>query len=109
MTVYDGVQLLCSTGTVVLVLLARDRLRMNAPKVRIALGGAGIILAISVFCSAMLLLPRPWEPGFSPFIGAMAYAACLLLGGLFVLSSIEIGGGTVQLIKRRRYYRHRVS
>ncbi|MEO8373999.1 MAG: hypothetical protein ABI471_02150 [Sphingomonas bacterium] len=109
MTVHDGVQWLCSIGAVGLAFLARDRLRMNAPKVRIALGGVGIILAASLFLAVMGLLPRPWERGFSPFVDATAFAACSLFGALFVMSLIEIGGGTVQVIKRRRYHRRSVS
>ena len=109
MTVLDGVQWVCSLVTVGLVFLARDRLRMNAPKVRIALGGAGVILAIFVFFAVMGFLPRPWDRGFSPFADATTFVACSLFGGLLVLSLIEIGGGTIQAIKRRRYYRRNVS
>ncbi|OJW56646.1 MAG: hypothetical protein BGO57_12165 [Sphingomonadales bacterium 63-6] len=103
MTVHDGVQWLGTIGTVWLVLIARDRLRMNTAKVRIALGGAGIILAMSMFFAVMVLLPRPWEDGFSTFVDTATFAGCCLFGGLFVLSLAEIGGGTMQAIKRRRY------
>lgn len=109
MTVHDGFQWVCSLGTAGIVILVRDRLRMNAPKVRIALGGVGIIFATTVFFAVMVLLPRQWDRGFSPVADATAFAACSLFGGLLVLSLIEIGAGTVQAIKRRRYHRRNVG
>ncbi len=109
MTIHDGVQWLCAIAGVWLVLVARDRVRMKMPKMRIALGGAGIFLATVVFFALMRLLPAPWESGFSPFIDAISLATCFFVGGLFVLSLSEIVGGTVQAIKRLRYYRRNVS
>jgi hypothetical protein len=108
MTVHDGVQWLCSIGTVGLVLLARDRLRMNAPKVRIALGFGGILLATLLFLSVMQLLPRPWEAEFSSGTDTISLVTCSAFSGFFVLSLIEILGGTVQAIKRWRYHRRSV-
>ena len=109
MTVHDGIQWLCSIVTVGLVIFARDRLRMNAPRVRVALGATGILLAILVFFGVMQLLPRPWESGFSALTDGMALLACSAFGGLLVLSLIEIVGGMLQAIKRRRYHRRNVQ
>jgi hypothetical protein len=109
MTVHDGVQLLSSIGAITLVLLARDRLRMNAPRVRVALGAVGILFAALVFLVVMRLLPRPWESGFSAATDAITLVACFVIGGLFVLSLIETVGGIVQAIKRWRYQRRNLS
>ncbi|MCW4463565.1 hypothetical protein OK349_17800 [Sphingomonas sp. BT-65] len=109
MTVYDGVQWLCLIVGVWLVLLARDHLRMNAPKVRVTLGGTGVVLAIFIFLGVMVLLPRPWESGFSPLINVTMRAACFLFAGLLILSLSEIAGGTVQAFRRWRYHRRNVS
>jgi hypothetical protein len=109
MTVHDAVQGLLSMGGVTIVLLSRGRLRMNSPKVRIALGGAGIVLATFVFYAVMRFLPRPYESGFSPFVDVATLAACFFIGGLLVLSLIEVSGGTLQAVKRWRYYRRSAS
>jgi hypothetical protein len=82
---------------------------MNAPKVRVALGATGILLATLVFLSVMQLLPRPWETGFSALADAMTLVGCSAFGGLFVLSLSEIVGGTLQAIKRQRYHRRKIS
>ncbi|MDR7154411.1 hypothetical protein J2W40_001223 [Sphingobium xenophagum] len=109
MTIHDGIQWLCAIGTVTLVLIGRDRLRINSPKVRVAVGVAGILLALLIFFSVMQLLPRPWESGFSAFTDNMTLVACSAFAGLLVLSLIEIVGSTLQAIKRRRYYRRNVG
>ncbi len=105
MTLQNLVQFLGSIITVWLVFAARDRLRMNRPAVRLALGGAGIILAAGVFVAVMRLLPNPREAGYSPLVDAAAFAGCALFAGLFVLSLGEIAGGTLQGFRRWRYYR----
>lgn len=109
MIVHDSVLWLCAIATVGLVLAARDRLRMNEPKIRVALGAAGILLATLIFLGVMLLLPRPWENGLSSFTDSLALAASSAFGGLLVLSLIEIAGGVLQMIKRRRYHRKQVG
>lgn len=107
MTVHDGIQWLVSLGTVAFVIVARDRLRMNEPGVRVALGGVGIAAAFLLFGVIMAVLPRPWESGFSPLVDAGTLVGCAVFGGLIVLSLLEIGGGSLQAIKRWRYYRRR--
>ena len=104
MTVHDGAQWVFLIGVMGVVLVARSHLRMRMPRVRLALGGAGLLLATLVFW-AVMWLPRPWESGFSPLVDATVTAACALFAGLFVLSLSEILGGTAQAIKRWRYYR----
>ena len=64
MTTHYAVQWLCSLGGVVIALIARDRLRMNPPRVRVALGAAGAFLAVLLYISMLRLLPRPLESGF---------------------------------------------
>lgn len=105
MTILNGVQLVCTILNAGLVLLVRDRLRLNAPRVRIALGGVGVLLATFGFTTLMVLLPGPWEGEFSAIVDATATAACYLTEGLLVLSLLEIVGGSMQTSKRRRYYR----
>ncbi len=109
MTIHDGVQWLCTIGTVGLVLIARERLRMNAPKVRVALGVIGIFLALLIFLGVKKLLPRPWESGFSTVTDSIALVACSAFGGLLVLSLAESAGGTLQAVKRRRYHQRNGS
>ncbi|MDX8358269.1 hypothetical protein [Sphingopyxis terrae] len=105
MSVHDGIQLLCTVAVVVLVLVARDRLRLNEPKVRVAIGTAGIFLGVLIFLGVMQLLPRPWDSGYSALTDGVTLVASYAIGGLLVLSLIEIAGGTMQAVKRRRYHR----
>jgi cytochrome c biogenesis protein CcdA len=107
MTVHDGVQLLCTAAMVVFAIIARNRLRLNEPKVRVVLGAAGILLGVLIFLGVMQFLPRPWESGFSTLTDSITLIASYAIGGLLVLSIIEIAGGTMQAAKRRRYYRRK--
>jgi hypothetical protein len=109
MTVYDFGEALCSAATVAIVLIPRERLRMNAPKVRLAIGGAGVLLATMALFFARLLLPRPSGDGLSPSAELAAFAAGSVFLGILFLSLIEIGGATIQFIKRYRYYRRNGS
>ncbi|WP_336979661.1 hypothetical protein [Altererythrobacter fulvus] len=108
MTVHEVVHLLCTSAIALLALFARDRLRINEPKVRIAFGSAGIFLATFIFFVVNQLFPHPWESGFSSLTDGFTLVASYAIGGLLVLSLIEIAGGILQAVQRRRYNRRKV-
>ncbi|WP_261300240.1 hypothetical protein [Sphingomonas alpina] len=104
-TIHDVIFLPFLMVTLLVTFSARERLRMKAPKTRLAIGGAGICLSLIIFFAIMRLLPKP-DPGADSLAHDIALiASCSFFAGLLILSATQIIGGAVQVFKRWRYYR----
>ncbi|MGY4395805.1 hypothetical protein ACVWZA_000966 [Sphingomonas sp. UYAg733] len=104
-TIHDVIFLPFLMITLFVVFSARERLRMEAPKIRLAIGSVGFCLAFFSFFAIMRLLPRPESDQYSLAHDMASIAACSFFAGLLTLSAMQIFGGAVQGFKRWRYYR----
>ena len=102
MNVQDYIQFVVAIVTVWFIFSARSRLRINPPKVRVALGLAGILIGLLACWGFIKLLPGPEEIGPSAFLNSLLLVPSSAISGLFALSLLEIVGGSLQALKRRR-------
>ncbi len=109
MTATHGLLFIIILATFWTVFRARVRLRENAPRVRMALGAVGMLIAVFVFCMGLAVLPRPTNGMFSPFADVAAMLISAIFAGLFILSLFEIAGGVLQAIKRWHYFKSNVG
>lgn len=107
-TIHDVIFFPFMMVTMFVVFLARERLRMEAPKTRLAVGCLGTFLSLFTFFAIMRLLPKPDSGEYSLARDMALIAACSFFAGLLVLSAMQMVGGTVQGLKRWRYYRRNI-
>ncbi|MCV0382877.1 MAG: hypothetical protein K5799_05380 [Erythrobacter sp.] len=102
MTVQDMMQFPIMMGTAWLIISTRNRLRINPPRVRVALGLAGTLFAVLAFYGMIKLPPRLWYNESSVFVDIVMWVTASAIGGLIVLSLIQIVGGTMQALRLTR-------
>ncbi len=107
-TTHDVIFFLFLMTTLLVVFWARERLRMKAPMIRLAIGSAGLCMAIFSFFAIMHLLPKGEADHYSIANDMALIAACSFFAGLLTLSAMQIFGGALQGFKRWRYYRRNV-
>lgn len=90
---------------IIVVVLAHQHLRMEHPGRRVVLGCAGLCLTLTLFFATVWVMPRPASFESTPFREIGLFAAAMVTSALFVLSGLQILGGSWQGLKRWRYYR----
>jgi hypothetical protein len=92
--------------TVTLGIWANQRLYREPPRLRLAIGCAGMLASLAPLA---LFPPLLWSPvfdpgGTSPAIHVALIAVCAIMAGTFWVATTQFVGGTIQAFQRWRYY-----
>lgn len=95
--------------TILVISWVRKKLHWVEPSTRMWIGLSSLSGSILLFLGTLKFFPRPTETDGEIVHQAVLIAVMTIIAGGVILSTLLLGSGAMQLLKRRHYYRRNGS